>query len=190
MRYDRMVVAYHGCDSSVAERLLSGDPFKPSQNTYDWLGDGIYFWEYGAGRALQFAQEQVVRGRVQTPACVGALIQLGKCFDLLDTRFTRELAAAYEPWSKRYASEALPLPRNTGQAPDFKLRLLDRSVVNWYLEFADQKEGQRYDTVRCGFPEGMPIYPGSGILEQTHIQLMVRNPGCILGVFRPNKEKA
>ncbi|MFE8604181.1 hypothetical protein [Archangium violaceum] len=182
-----MVVAYHGCDLSVAERLLTGESFKLSQNTYDWLGDGIYFWEYGADRALQFAQEQVARGRVQTPACVGALIQLGKCFDLLDTRFTRELAAAYEPWSKRYSSEALPLPRNTGQAPDFKLRLLDRSVVNWYLRLSDRR-GDRFDTVRCGFPEGGPIYPGSGILEQTHIQLTVRNPGCILGVFRLNAE--
>lgn len=187
MRYDRMVVAYHGSDSSVAERLLSGEPFKPSNNTYDWLGDGIYFWEYGADRALQFAQEQVVRGGVRTPACVGALIQLGKCLDLLDTRFTRELAEAYEPWTQHYASEDLPLPRNTGQAPDFKLRRLDRKVLNWYLGVSDRR-GKRFDTVRCGFPEGGPVYPGSGILKQTHIQLTVRNPGCILGVFRPNVE--
>ena len=187
MRYDRMVVAYHGCDSSVAERLLSGEPFMPSQNTYDWLGDGIYFWEYGADRALQFAQEQVARGRVRTPACVGALIQLGKCFDLLDTRFTRELAEAYEPWLQHSSSEGVSLPRNTGQAPDFKLRRLDRKVLNWYLRMSDGR-GECFDTVRCGFPEGGPVYPGSGILEQTHIQLTVRNPGCILGVFRPNVE--
>lgn len=187
MRYDRMVVAYHGCDVSVAERLLGGEPFKPSTNTYDWLGDGIYFWEYGADRALQFAQEQVSRGRVRTPTCVGALVQLGNCFDLMDTRFTSELTAAFEPWTQHYSSEDLPLPRNAGRAPDFKLRRLDRTVLNWYLRVSD-RGGERYDTVRCGFPEGIPVYPGSGILTQTHIQLTVRNPGCILGVFRPNVE--
>lgn len=49
MKYDRTVIAYHGCDVETAERLLSGEPFKPSQNDYDWLGEGIYFWEYGRG---------------------------------------------------------------------------------------------------------------------------------------------
>jgi hypothetical protein len=47
MRYDRTVIAYHGCDALVAERLLHGEPFKKSQNDYDWLGEGIYFWSTG-----------------------------------------------------------------------------------------------------------------------------------------------
>jgi hypothetical protein len=54
MKYDRTIVAYHGCDAEAARRLLDGDSFKKSQNDYDWLGEGI-FWEYGADRALQFA---------------------------------------------------------------------------------------------------------------------------------------
>ena len=57
-------------------------------------------------------------------------------------------------------------------------------MLNWYLDLAE-KEGQKYDTVRCGFTEGERIYPDSGIFEQSHIQLAVRNPSCILGVFRP-----
>ncbi|MFL5354130.1 hypothetical protein [Archangium sp.] len=190
MRYDRMVVAYHGCDAGVAERLLGGASLEPSQNAYDWLGEGIYFWEYGEDRALQFAQEQVERGRVRTPAYVGALIQLGDCFDLLDTRFTSELAAAYVPWMESQPPEKLPLPRNAGPAPDYKLRYRDRAVLDWYLEFLEQEEGRRYDTVRCGFLEGEPVFPGSGILKQTHIQLTVRNPSCIVGVFRPNVERS
>lgn len=40
MRYDRMVLAYHGCDAAVAERLLAGEPFRESVNDYDWLGAG------------------------------------------------------------------------------------------------------------------------------------------------------
>lgn len=65
MKYDRTVIAYHGCDVETAERLLHGEPFKESQNDYDWLGEGIYFWEYGADRALQFAHDQQRRGKVK-----------------------------------------------------------------------------------------------------------------------------
>lgn len=94
MKYDRIVVAYHGCERSVAEAVFSGRTrLTPSANEYDWLGSGIYFWEYGPERALHFAAEQMKRRRAKgTPAVVGALVQLGDCFDLLDTRFTDDLA--------------------------------------------------------------------------------------------------
>ena len=72
MRYDRTVIGYHGCDVTVAGRLLDGDTFTPSENDFDWLGSGIYFWEYGADRALRFAEEQKNRGKVQTPAAQDA----------------------------------------------------------------------------------------------------------------------
>jgi len=42
--YHRTVIAYHGCDESVAESLLNGGSFERSRNKYDWLGEGIYFW--------------------------------------------------------------------------------------------------------------------------------------------------
>lgn len=58
MRSDRTIIAYHGCDHAVAERLLKGAPFSPSQNDFDWLGRGIYFWEFGAKRAQEFAVAQ------------------------------------------------------------------------------------------------------------------------------------
>ena len=100
MRYDRVVLAYHGCDAAVAERLLAGEPFQNSENDYDWLGAGVYFWEYGADRALRFARDQQRRGKVAEPAVVGALVQLGHCFDLMDTAYTRELPGAYQQyWS-------------------------------------------------------------------------------------------
>jgi hypothetical protein len=38
------VLGYHGCDRVVGERLLRGTPFRPSDNEYDWLGPGIYFF--------------------------------------------------------------------------------------------------------------------------------------------------
>jgi hypothetical protein len=112
MRYDRVVVAYHGCDAAVAERLLAGESFRRSENDYDWLGAGIYFWEYGADRALQFAREQQRRGRVAQPTVIGALVQLGSCFDLMDTAFTKDLAGAYRLYRSMVMQLGTTLAKN------------------------------------------------------------------------------
>ena len=53
----------------------------------------------------------------------------------------------------------------------------------------DHKDLHRtaYDSVRGIFFEGGPIYPGSGILDKSHIQICVRNPNCIKGYFAPKE---
>ena len=187
MKYDRMILAYHGCDAEVAEHLLRGGTFRPSQNDYDWLGDGVYFWEYGADRALQFARDQANRGKLTNPTVVGALLQLGRCFDLMDTRFTNELSVAFKMMKESREEAGEPLPVNEGVTPDKLLRRRDSAVLNYYLEWL-QEIGAPYDTVRCGFVEGPPAYEGSGIQCQSHVQIAVRNPACIVGVFRPTME--
>jgi hypothetical protein len=64
LAYQRTVIAYHGCDESVARRvLLDGEKLEASENDYDWLGHGIYFWEHGKQRALEWAIYQAKRGR-------------------------------------------------------------------------------------------------------------------------------
>jgi hypothetical protein len=50
-------------------------------------------------------------------------------------------------------------------------------------------QGIGYDSVRCAFAEGPPAFPGAGIRAASHIQIAVRNPGCIIGVFRRNMEE-
>jgi hypothetical protein len=184
MRYDRVVLAYHGCDAAVAERLLAGEPFQKSENDHDWLGAGVYFWEYGADRALKFACDQQRRGKLAEPAVVGALVQLGHCFDLMDTAYTKDLASAFRAYRSFAAHSGWMLPRNADSTPDKKLRRLDCSVLNYHLESAEA-QGVAFDTVRGGFVEGERAFPGSGIFRESHIQIAVRNRGCILGVFRP-----
>jgi hypothetical protein len=41
-----------------------------------------------------------------------------------------------------------------------------------------------FDTVRGVFMEGERLYPTSGFRRQSHIQICVRNPAAIKGVFR------
>jgi len=190
VRYDRTVIAYHGCDKRVADALVAGaTSFEKSRNKYDWLGEGIYFWEFGHDRALRFARFQREHGKVQTPAVVGAIVQLGRCFDLMDTRHARELRSAYSLFrrAKRLAGE--PMPNNRGPTPDRKLRHRDCAVLNFYFRLLED-DGLRYDSVRCAFAEGRPAFPGSGIRRESHIQLAIRNPSCIIGVFRPKMEEA
>jgi hypothetical protein len=53
------VLGYHGCDRRVGLALLDGlTQFAASQNEWDWLGSGIYFWEVNPLRGLEFAHEQ------------------------------------------------------------------------------------------------------------------------------------
>jgi hypothetical protein len=184
MKYDRIVIAYHGCDSDTAEQLLRGEPFKISQNDYDWLGEGIYFWEYGADRALKFAHDQKRRGKVEKPAIVGVLLQLGRCFDLMDTRFTEELPVAFAMFKEALDLVGEPVPTNSGRTPDNLLRRRDCAVLNYYLRRLERAQVY-FDMVRCGFVEGDAAFDGSGIRPQSHVQIAVRNPDCVVGVFRP-----
>ncbi len=77
------VVGYHGCSLEVARQILEQQRFIPSTKAYDWLGEGIYFWEYAPYRALQWAQERSTVSDTSV-AVIGATIQLGRCLNLLE----------------------------------------------------------------------------------------------------------
>ena len=94
LTYQHNVVGYHGCDASVADRVLAGKAgLSLITNAYDWLGQGVYFWEHGPQRAYEWAIEQAKLGgeKVRNPSVIAAKINLGVCLDLLDTANTRLL---------------------------------------------------------------------------------------------------
>ncbi|MCK6513342.1 hypothetical protein L6R29_25715 [Myxococcota bacterium] len=193
--YQRLIVGYHGCEKSVAERvLMEGEELRPSQNTYDWLGKGVYFWEYGPRRAWDFAFEQKERGKLETPFVLGAYIHLGRCFDLADVYHTEQLRMAWPRFKGIFEAAGKPLPENKrGQrfTNDILLRYRDCAYLNWYLEWMDAEYGgtSYYQTVRGVFVEGEAAYEGSGFQSKNHLQIAVRDPSCILGYFRPRVAK-
>ena len=84
--YHRTVVGYHGTRVSTALRIVQGiESYNESKNPDDWLGHGIYFWEYAPKQAWAWAEQ---RRRTQKwdegVAVLAAMIRLGNCFDLLD----------------------------------------------------------------------------------------------------------
>ncbi len=50
------IIGFHSCDLDFGLRLLNGqDEIQPSENLWDWLGPGSYFWEQDASRAFEYA---------------------------------------------------------------------------------------------------------------------------------------
>ncbi len=192
--HDRLVVAYHGCERTLARKVLLGEAeLEPSMNDYDWLGTGIYFWEHGLGRARDFAEEKGRRGELEDPFVIGAYLHLGACLDLTDVWATRMFGHCYKEMRARvWPKDRTARPENSPAigSPDLLLRRLDCAVINYCLRSSDVRARREsrpfgYDAVRGAFEEGRRAFPGAGVREKTHIQLSVRNEACILGVFRP-----
>jgi hypothetical protein len=192
LEYHRTIIGYHGCDASLVDDVLSGKcTVKPSENTYDWLGRGIYFWEHGPARAKAWATESAAihKNKIHTPAVLGALIHLGDCFDLLDMEYTRLLRETFPTIAADFISQHpdAALPRNSG--PGLRNRKLDCAMINWAIPLLEADRGRKFQSVRCVFTEGEPVVDGSCIMLKSHIQIAIRDPSCILGYFRPSPDE-
>jgi hypothetical protein len=175
------VLGYHGCDRAVADQLLAGEPFRPSANDYDWLGGGIYFWEANPQRGLAFAERssQRPKSKIKTPAVVGAIIDLGVSLDLTTTNGVETVLEAHSSFSQQMTAAGFPMPVNQ----DDLRRQLDCAIIE-HVHLIYQRINARIDSVRGVFTEGKPIYTGSRFDRETHVQIAIRNPDCIKGVFR------
>jgi hypothetical protein len=169
------VVGYYGCQLAVAESLLGGEAMLPSQNAYDWLGSGVYFWEYAPFRALEWAEAKCAQIGGQ-PAVLTATLRLGSCLNLLDTEYAVALGVTYEVIASQINQDQ-PL-RNTRSGAHF----LDNAVIETHCRLTVEQGFHQYDSVRGCFPEGSPVYPGSKIVDKAHVQIAVRNPTCISNV--------
>jgi hypothetical protein len=188
------VFGFHGLDEDVAMNILTQkDEFKQSTNDYDWLGNGIYFWENNYERAIQYAKEDSTRkdSKIKKPFVLGAIIDLGNCLDLLDQKYLDFLKLAYEKLESDLKEVGQTLPKNSpfGSSDfDFKKRELDCAVIRYAHQLA-KDEGFPFDSVRAAFLEGEPLYDNAGFKQQNHIQIAILNPDCIKGIFLPRKKK-
>jgi hypothetical protein len=178
------VLGYHGCSKAVADRVLATNSFSPSVNDYDWLGHGRYFWQSNPRRALQFAHEKCAREKARwQPAVLGAVIDLGLCLDLATENGIQEVLSAYAALKQIQESTSTPLPKNSGGS-DRLLRKLDCAVIQVLHDIRKSEGLDSIDTVVGLFTEGGPLYEGSGFQSKTHIQICVRNPPSIKGIFQ------
>lgn len=180
------VLGFHGCDKSVGEAVLNGrkSHLSMSQNDYDWLGHGIYFWENSPQRAIEFACEaaqtpHLTRGTIKKPFILGAVIDLGLCLNMTDAMALQEVADAYDLLTFSFEDERVMPENKLGR------RFRDCAVIETLHAYRAHNNLQPYDSVRGMFVEGTPLYPGAGFNRNDHVQLCVRNASCIKGYFRP-----
>jgi hypothetical protein len=183
------VLGYHGCDATTGEGVLAGrDVLYASDQQYDWLGPGVYFWESDPLRALEWANWKVERGDFQKPFVIGAVIDLGVCLDLMSRESLETLVDAYASLKATHDKDPSlgPLPVNKrahSGDEDHLLRYLDCAVIR-RLHAAMDAAKDPFETVRGLFTEGRELFPGSGFKEKTHIQIAVRSSENIKGYFR------
>lgn len=151
---DNLIFGFHGCDLSLRDSLVNGTKKKLnySENDYDWLGKGMYFWENDPERAMEWAEDlkkrsQNSKQKIETPAVLGAVICLGNCLDFTEQENLKKLQDHYNNLKTEYEKQGLTLPTNHG-GNDLYKRELDCLLINSLVQM--QKENA-YDSVRGVF---------------------------------------
>ena len=182
-----LVLGYHGCDLAVAHHIVTGQKQQiPSNNEYDWLGNGLYFWEDSQARALLWAQKEGA-GKIKKPAVFGAIIDLGNCLNLIDAEHLDLVKAAHQAYLDLCKVSGVAPARNKGR--DLRARYLDRAVLETLHRLREKEEQPEppFDTVRAFFVEGESLYENAGLHSLDHVQICVRNPRSIIGYFLPRE---
>ncbi|GAA6378840.1 hypothetical protein [Anaerostipes hadrus] len=182
-----LVFGFHGCDKSTYEKVIfEHENLKYSDNKYDWLGNGIYFWENSYQRALDWA---INNPKYKEPAVIGAVIDLGRCLNLTDYHSSEILKKGYDMLVVKNEILNISLPQNgkRNKNSDILLRNLDCAVIEQIHQYHKDSGLPAYDSVRGVFIEGKPAFEGSEFREKTHIQLCIKNPNCIKGYFDPRR---
>lgn len=197
MIHGNIVLAYHGCDITTRDALVSGrlTHLKHSENRYDWLGDGSYFFEGDLERAMLFAQAShanpfklYTRQPIATPAVVGALLRVDRWLDMTMQDGIREFGLAYEAQGEMLRQQHVNEAADEDDK-DVILRGLDRALINFIHSTREPTKASPYyfQAVRGAFKQGREIAPGSGFHVNSHIQIAVRDDSCLVGWFLPPK---
>jgi hypothetical protein len=182
--YPGLLFGFHGCRKNVYDKVIKKSrSLEPSNNSYDWLGSGIYFWENSYARALDWA----INRYGNDAAVIGAVIDLGYCLNLTDYQNAEYVRDGYNALKTDMMKNGIALPQNKNikNSDDWLIRDLDCAVINRIHAFNDSIGAKSFDSVRGIFTEGKPIYPGAGFRGKTHVQICVRTIACIKGYFAP-----
>lgn len=171
-----LVTAYHGTSGSAAQRIIE-QGFVASVNRYDWLGDGTYFFQEVADFPHSGVEHAWVWARRQCkddPAVVRANIELVDCLDLLELGWASRLRLMHDELAERARQVGRELPRQAGGNHG-----LDRLLINYVAQVLNEA-GKPIRSVRgCFGEDSRAAFPGSSLVDLTHVQIAVRDAGVI-----------
>ncbi len=175
-------IGFHGCDLRVALDVVTRKKgLQPGSSRYDWLGSGVYFWEDNPRMAWVWARHTAKQRPqiIQTPAVLGAVIDLTDCLDLAQMGASTILESAYEALAQEVARAGGTMPQNIGEEE----RYLDHAVFETLHELRKTQNLPPFKTVRALFQSGVPVFPNAGIHKWDHVQICVRDARVIEGCF-------
>lgn len=142
------ITGFHSCDKEVGVAVLFGIiDLKPSKNDWDWLSDGIYFWEQNPFRAIEYAKEssegkQFNKKPIKTLFIIGANIELSNCLNLVEAKSLTILSEAYESYKILKSICGLMLPINKENN-----RALDCDVIRYVQQSRFEAGKAPFDTI-------------------------------------------
>jgi hypothetical protein len=180
--------------TSIVGKVKSEDYWIPSDNDYDWLGTGTYFFQDAPIRALLFAEKRVdelkARGVDGEPAVIRAQFKLGVCLDLLDAeaatyiKFVHRLSVLdgrvvptqFQPKCRTNSRPRIRLGEGAFRPAGTDINhLLDRYIIGETIKYLEGYENTIIDSVRCAFIDGYPLCETSWMFDLSHVQVCIRN---------------
>jgi len=176
------IIGFHGCTETNSKKIIKSS-FIPSENDYDWLGRGVYFWEGNFQMAFDWIEGEIARKKLkhEKPAVIGAVIRVtSNWVDLLDTSHVNLLSAAssFVDTAKYYlAFMGKKQPTNSAYLHKLDCIVIEKMVSDL------SSQNIVVDGIRGAFTEGAPIYDTANFFKKTHVQIAVRNQACIVEKF-------
>jgi hypothetical protein len=166
---------YHGTSLDSATTILRSG-FEASDNDYDWLGKGIYFFQDAPQRAWEWATE-----RYSNPAVIGASIEMHRFIDLLDIGWFEILNQSYRLFVDEHLRTGRRIP---SQSRASGAHWLDCALINYAIEeVIGVGDNHNIYGVRAAFVEGAPVFENSALFNRAHVQIGVRNPSAIKHIW-------
>jgi hypothetical protein len=165
---NRKLVGHHGTSRQIAETVLSKG-FRASQNAYDWLGDGAYFWQDAPLRAMEWATQAFGTDA----AVLEATIEARDFINLLDVEWMSWLTDVFDQYLDEIKRSGRAVPVQTDRA-----HRLDREVINFGISILESG-GISVRGVIGAFREGRPVFTNSALYSHSHVQIAVRDLSLI-----------
>lgn len=187
------VVLYHATTTQAWQSIKEMGAFELSNELYDWLGEGVYFWQSAPLRAwlwkrcLQMPRKLRSKREDTVVLEYVADVDPAEWLDLLDVRWTAVLArtGALIPELWRTAgtlddgsvldeAKIVRLCRENARINAPVRRYLDRAAIEHVSRSLERDHGMPIKAVRSAFQHLDRLYPYAAFRYGDHVQVAIR----------------